>query len=99
MAIGVIQIVIGGIVLIISLFTDINSAAQQSVKALWELTGVILICFGILSILITKIIKYLKLLYGSSDSIDYMLKEANFDTDIEEIKTTVKNIEGEIIKK
>ena len=98
MVIGIIQIIIGGIVLAISLFADINGAFQQTVKALWELIGTIFICFGILSILMSKVINYLKLLHGSSDSIDYMLKEANFDTDIEEIKNTVKTIEGEIKK-
>ena len=98
MIIGIIQIVIGGIVLVISLFAGPNGAVQQTVKALWELIGVILICFGVLSIFLKKIIRYLELLHKSSDSIDYMLQEANFDTDIEDIKKTVNNIE-EAIKK
>ena len=53
--------------------------------------------FGFLA-QITEIRKKIDLLAASSDSIDYMLKESNFDTDIEEIKNTVKTIEEEIKK-
>ena len=53
--------------------------------------------FGFLA-QITEIRRKIDLLAASSDSIDYMLKESNFDTDIEEIKNTVKTIEGEIKK-
>lgn len=55
MIVGICQIIIGGIALAISLFTNINGSIQQNVKALWILTSVILICFGIISILIGKI--------------------------------------------
>ncbi|MBP5437865.1 MAG: hypothetical protein J6Y30_07790 [Treponema sp.] len=55
MIIGIVQIIIGGIVLGMSLFTNTNGSIQQTVKALWILTGVILICFGIVSILLSKI--------------------------------------------
>ena len=47
---------------------------------------------------ITEIRSKLDLLYKSSDSIDYMLKESEFDSDITEIKNSVKNIESKIIK-
>ena len=98
MIIGIIQIVIGGIVLAGSFFAGTNGAIQQTVKALWELIGVILICFGILSIFLSKIINYVEQLFKSSDSIDYMLKEADFDSDITEIKKSVKNLETHLIK-
>ena len=98
MIIGIIQIVIGGIVLAISLFAGPNGAIQQTVKALWALIGVILMCFGILSIYIVRILKYLEQLYKKSDSIDYMLSESDFDTDISAIKNSVNNIEMKISK-
>ena len=47
---------------------------------------------------ITEIRRKIELLYNSSDSIDYMLKETKFDEEISDIKKGVENIE-EILKK
>ncbi len=56
MIIGIIQIFFGTVILLIGLFADTSSSVQQTVAALWDLIGVILICFGILSVLISKLI-------------------------------------------
>ena len=71
MIIGIIQIVIGGIVLAISLFAGPNGAIQQTVKALWALIGVILMCFGILSMYIIRILKTLTIPFFNSKSHIY----------------------------
>ena len=47
---------------------------------------------------ITEIRRRLDSLYKSSDSIDYMLKESEFDSEITEIKNSVKNLESNLIK-
>ena len=51
MVIGIIQIIIGAIVLVNGFLAgNIKTSVQQTVQALWELIGVILICSGIISI-------------------------------------------------
>ncbi|GEM_PF-4431882 len=55
MAIGIIQLVIGCLFFLYTIMTPINSAVQQTVKAIYELQGLVLICFGILFILVSDV--------------------------------------------
>lgn len=107
MVAGIIQIIIGAITEIVAWFSHTGnfsyelSSFQQTVKAIWELTGVLLICSGIITILISilkkEVITYLCRIANNADQINNKaLDKAQINTELGQLRTRITSIEDKL---